>query len=298
MNLRIILLSFFTLVMADTVMAQSKRREAYDSLLVGDRITPAVSTVMMPKSYTEVIVNSMLLSTNSFFDANRDKINMDYRSSSSITTLQVTHGISSSGRFNIGLDLAYRIGRTDGDPDSSPLKVFSSESDGLIEYERAFTSIAARVRYVPTRNKNFVIQQAFSVPIASSTEGEYLGDNRYALNNQFLYTQLLGRKFFLFGQLDVLIRFEDDKYSTDYTVPLNIYASYLLNNHIFPFVRLGMLNVWGEDIDGSAQSFNYGFGLQYQFNSMFNINAFYTDSFSGKNLYDVASVNLGVRVVF
>ena len=92
----------------------------------------------------------------------------------------------------------------DGDPESSPFKVFSSESDGLIDYQRAFTSVGIRARYVPTRNRNFVIQQAFIVPIASSEEGAFLGDNRYALNNQFLYTQLLGRKFFLFGQLDGL----------------------------------------------------------------------------------------------
>ena len=281
-----------------SVVAQSKRRQVYDSMLVGDRITPAVSSVMMPKTYTEVIVNSSMVSSNSYFDSNRDKIGLNSRSTWSNTILQVTHGISSSGRFNVGLDLAYRIRRQDGDPESSPFKVFSNESDGLIQYERAFTSLGVRARYVPTRNRNFVIQQSFIVPIASSAEGAFLGDNRYALNNQFLYTQLLGRKFFLFGQLDVLIRFKQDENNSDYTVPLNIFASYLLNNHIFPFVQLGMVNVWGEDLVDPGQSFSYGFGLQYQFNTMFNINAFYSDAFSGKSIYQFRTLNLGVRVVF
>src|SRR5688572_20577578 len=261
LNVKFALLAFCVLAMECSVVAQSKRRQVYDSTLVGDRITPAVSSVMMPKTYTEVIVNSSMVSTNSYFDANRDKLGMDFRSTTSITTLQVTHGISSSGRFNVGLDLSYRIRRMDGDPESSPFKVFTSESDGLIDYERAFTSVGIRARYVPTRNRNFVIQQAFIVPITSSAEGAFLGDNRYALNNQFLYTQLLGRKFFLFGQLDVLIRFKQDENNSDFTVPLNIFASYLLNNHIFPFVQLGMVNVWGEDLIDPGQSFSYGFGL-------------------------------------
>lgn len=295
--LKLPLLVFCLIALECSVHAQSRRRSLYDSLLVGDRITPAVSSVMMPKTYTEVILNSSMASTNTFFDAQRDKLGMDFRSTSSITTLQVTHGISSSGRFNLGLDLSYRMRRMDGDPESSPFKVFSNESNGLIDYERAFTSVGIRARYVPTRNRNFVIQQAFVIPVASSAEGAFLGDNRYALNNQFLYTQLLGRKFFLFGQLDVLIRFQQDESSSDYTVPFNVFASYLLNNHIFPFVQLGMVNVWGEDFD-HRQSFNYGVGLQYQFNTMFNINAFYSDAFSGKNIYQFSTLNLGVRAVF
>jgi len=297
-NLKFTLVTFCLLAMECSVVAQSTRRQVYDSMLVGDRITPAVSSVMMPKTYTEVIVNSSMVSTNSYFDTNRDKLGMDFRSTTSITTLQVTHGVSSSARFNVGLDLSYRIRRIDGDPESSPFKVFTSESDGLIDYERAFTSVGIRARYVPTRNRNFVIQQAFVVPVASSAEGAFLGDNRYALNNQFLYTQLLGRKFFLFGQLDVLIRFKQDENNSDVTVPLNIFASYLLNNHIFPFVQLGMVNIWGEDLIDPGQSFSYGFGLQYQFNTMFNINAFYSDAFSGKNIYQFRTLNLGVRIVF
>ena len=280
-----------------SVVAQSKRRQVYDSTLVGDRITPAVSSVMMPKTYTEVILNSSMVSTNTYFDADRNKLDMTFRSTTSITTLQMTHGMSSSGRLNLGLDLSYRVRRMDGDPESSPFKVFSNESDGLIEYQRAFTSVGLRARYVPTRNRNFVIQQVFTIPISSGSEkGSFLGDNRYALNNQFLYTMLLGRKFFLFGQLDMLIRFEDDQNSADFTLPLNVFATYLLNNHLFPFVQIGMVNLWGDDYE-PAQSFSYGFGLQYQFSTMFNINAFYSDAFNGKNIYKFSSLNLGVRVV-
>jgi hypothetical protein len=58
-----------------------------------------------------------------------------------------------------------------------------------------------------------------------------------------------------------------------------------------------MVNVWGEDLIDPGQSFSYGFGLQYQFNTMFNINAFYSDAFSGKNIYEFSTLNLGVRVV-
>jgi hypothetical protein len=295
LNRKLLLLIAVLLLVVATSLAQTQRKHMYDSLLVGDRITPAVSSVMMPKSYTEIILSNSLLSTNSVFSANGESINLNNRFSYLINTLQVTHGVTSSGRFNVGLDLSYRTGRADADPESSPMKVFGNSSTGLIEYGRALTSVGIRARYVPTRNRNFVIQHTFLVPIGSSnTVGEFLGDNRYALNTQFLYTQLLGRKVFLFGQTDVFIRLKDDQHDTDFTVPVNVYCTYLVNRHLFPFVQLGMVNSWDTV---TRQSFSYGAGLQYQFNTMFNINAFFNDVFAGKNSNRWNMYNLGIRVV-
>jgi len=296
MEKRIFLLPvvLFLLVIGN-VQAQSRRKAVYDSLLVGDRITPAVSSVMMPKSYTEIILSNSLLTTNSLYSAGREPIDLSSRFTYLINTLQITHGVSASGRFNLGLDASYRTGRSDDDPRSSPGKLFGNSSEGLIQYERAFTSIGLRARYVPTRNKNFVIQNTLVVPLSTSgTESRFLGDNRYAFNTQFLYTQLLGRKIFLFGQADFLIRFKDDQNDTDYTVPLNIYCTYLINRHLFPFVQLGMLNSWGET---SRQSFSYGVGVQYQFNTLFNINLYYNDVYAGKSSNQWNALNLGIRVV-
>lgn len=275
-------------------LAQSARRSLYDSLLVGDRITPAVSSVLMPKTYTEIILANSLLTTNLIYNSSGESINLNNRFTYLINTLQVTHGLSASGRFNIGLDLSYRTGRADADRESSPLKVLGNSSEGLVEYQRSLTSIGFRARYVPTRNRNFVIQNTFYVPISSSSDSNFLGDNRYALNTQFLYTQLLGRKVFLFGQADFLIRFKDDQNDTDYTLPINGYCTYLINRHLFPFIQLGMANSWS---DVTRQSFSWGGGLQYQFNTMFNINAFYSDVFAGKSSNHWNNYNLGIRVV-
>lgn len=287
--------ALITLVLVITAGAQSKRKTIYDSLLVGDRITPAVSSVMMPKTYTEIILSNVLLTTNTAYLENGDAFVLSRRSTYVLNTLQVTHGISASGRFNVGLDLSYRTGRTNADPHSSPLKVFGNDSEGLIQYERAFTSIGFRARYVPTRNRNFVIQHTFYIPFSTtSAESLFLGDNRYAFNTQLLYTQLLGRKVFLFGQADIFVRFKQDQNGTDVTKPINVYATYLLSRHVFPFVQLGMVNAW-EDVN--RQSYSYGAGLQYQFNSMFNINAFYNDVFAGKNGNQWKTFNFGVRVV-
>ena len=279
-------------------MGQTERKQRYDSLLVGDRITPAVSSVMMPKTYTEIILSNSLLSTNSLFNDDRASFNLAQRYTYFFNTLQVTYGVSSSGRFNAGLDISYRTGRADADPNSSPLAVFGNSSDGLIRYERGFTSIGLRARYVPTRNRNFVIQHTFVIPFSTtSSESAFLADNRYAFNTQFLYTQFLGRKIFLFGQMDVLVRFKNGTADADFTNPLNVYATYLVNRHFFPFVQVGMTNAWSKNFDLLRQSFSYGFGLQYQFNTMFNINAFYNDVFAGKNSNRWLSYNLGIRVV-
>ena len=293
---RIFLLKVVTLFLVTGIsQAQSKRKEAYDSLLIGDRITPAVSSVMMPKSYTEIILSNSLLTTNSLFNSTGHTFDLNSRYTYLINTLQVTHGVTSSGRLNVGLDLSYRTGRADADRESSAMKVFGNSSEGLVEYGRGLTSIGFRARYVPTRNKNFIIQNTFRVPInAGKAENIFLGDNRYAFNTQFLYTQLLGRKVFLFGQTDFLIRFKDNNYKTDFTLPVNVYATYLINHHLFPFIQLGMVNSWS---NVNSQSFAYGAGLQYQFNTMFNINFFYNDVFAGQNSNGWNSYNLGIRVV-
>jgi opacity protein-like surface antigen len=299
-NSVLILVTLVVIATSNTLHAQMRsRREVYDSLLVGDRITPAVSSVMMPKSYTEVILSNTLLTTNSYFTVDRVLLDINQRYSYLFNTLQVTHGISSSGRFNVGMDLSYRTGRQDIDPESSPLKVIGNSGEGLVQYERALTSIGIRARYIPFGgNANFVIQNTFTIPFStSSADNIFLGDNRYAFNTQLLYNHLLGRKVFLFGQLDVLVRFKNDYANTDITSPINVYASYLLNKHLFPFALIGMSNNWSRDFDHMSQSFTYGVGLQYQFTSMLTINAFYNDIFAGENSNRWKGFNLGIRAV-
>jgi hypothetical protein len=280
--------------------AQS-RRSTYDSLIVGDRITPAVSSVMMPKGYTEVILNNSLFTANKFFASNGDLYSFPgsgKRDSYFFNTLQITHGLSSSGRINAGIDISYRTGRADSDPKSSPMKVFGSSSEGLINYERAFTSIGLRTRYVPfAKIPSFVVQHTFYIPIsAGGQESTFLGDSRYALNSQLLFNQLLGRKMFLFGQLDLFVRLKEGHQKTDYTVLLNVFAAYLVSSHFFPFVQLGASRSWFEGF--TTSSYTYGAGLQYQFTTMFNINFFYNDVFAGKNYSEWQSFNLSIRCVF
>lgn len=281
-------------------LAQS-RRSIYDSLIVGDRITPAVSSVMMPKGYLEVILNNSLLTANQFFASDGDQYSFPgggKRDSYFFNTLQLTRGLSSSGRFNAGIDISYRTGRTDSDPESSPTKVLGNSSDGLIRYERAFTSIGVRTRYIPFANiRNLVVQHTFYIPISGgSQESTFLGDSRYALNSQLLFNQFIGRKTFLLSQLDFFVRLEEGMQKTDYTVPLNIFAAYLVTKSILPFVQLGASRSWFEGF--TTASYTYGAGLQYQFTTMFNINFFYNDVFAGKNYSDWKGFNLGVRGVF
>lgn len=278
----------------------SNRHAKYDSLLVGDRITPAVSSVMMPRTYTEAIVYSSVITANSIFSSTGNKFYFvpPARSSYLFNTLQITHGVSAASRLNVGLDLSYRIGRMDADPESSPLKVMGNSSENLIQYERAFTSVGLRTRYVPFANtSNFVVQHTFFIPInPTSSESVFLGNNRYAFNTQLLYNQLLGRKFFLFGQADIFVRFKNETSKADLTIPVNVFATYLLSQHFYPFVMIGQSRNKAEN--NTIQSYIAGAGLQYQITSMYTLNFFYYDSFAGKNAGVWQSFNLGIRGVF
>ncbi|HEY9005803.1 MAG TPA: hypothetical protein VIM75_06695 [Ohtaekwangia sp.] len=291
--------SICTCCILNDVQAQTaERRNAYDSLLVGDRITPAVSSVMMPKSYTEVILSNALLTTNTYFTVDHVSLSMNQRYTYFINTLQVTHGIAKSGRFNVGLDFSYRTGRQDIEARSSPMKVFGNDSKGLIQYERAITSIGIRARYLPFAKPNFVVQQTFYIPMsAGSNQSIFLGDNRYALNTQLLYNYLISRKMFLFVQADLLVRFRDARANADFTNPINVFASYLMTKHIFPFALIGMTNSWDYNFDHTRQYFTYGVGMQYQFNTMFTVNLFYSNVFSGENSNQWKTFNPGIRKV-
>jgi opacity protein-like surface antigen len=294
------LLTLACCILLIVVADAQTRKQRYDSLLVGDRITPAVSSVMMPRSFTEVILSNTLLSSNQYFDIERKGRDFLNRTSYLFSTLQITRGISRTGRVNVGVDVNYRLGRADFDRTSSPLDVFSSSGDGLIQYERAFTSIGVRVRYVPvSKHRNFVVQNTFTIPLSTSSDANvFLGDSRYKLNTQFLYNYLIGRKVFLFGQVDALVLFKNSEAKTSYAMPVNLYVSYILNKNIIPFALLGTTNVWNDNIEQQSQSFSYGLGLQYQFTSMFTANFFYSDTFAGKNASQWQAFNLGVRGVF
>jgi hypothetical protein len=288
----------FLFMMMEVCYAQSsRRREVYDSLLAGDQITPAVSSVMMPKGYTELILSNTLLTSNVVFLDDRSSEDLAHRYSFMINTLQATQGLSSSGRFNVGLDLSYRAGREDIDPDSSPLKVIGNNEEGLVEFDRGLTSFGLRARYVPIASAtNFVIQNTFTVPVNTSKTTPFLGDDRYAFNTQLLYNHLIGRKLFLFGQLDLYTRFKKGESKTTLNTPLNIYASYILTKRLLPFALLGMSKAFG--YENKQQSFTYGAGLQFQFSTMFTLNAFYSNVFAGRNSNQWKLFNLGIRKVF
>lgn len=295
---RLLLLTCCTFLIS--VADAQTRKEKYDSLLTGDRITPAVSSVMMPKGFTEILFSNTLLSSNKYFDIERRGRDFLNRTSYLFSTLQITRGISHNARINVGLDLNYRLGRADFDRNSSPLNVFSSSGDGLVQYERAFTSVGFRARYVPVaKHRNFVIQNTFTIPLRKlSHASAFLGDNRYKLNTQFLFNHLIGRKMFLFGQADALVLFSNGDSNTDYALPLNVYASYLLTRSIIPFALIGTSNIWNESFEQQSQAFSYGLGVQFQFTTMLSANLFYNDTFAGKNVSQWQAFNVGVRGVF
>ena len=56
---------------------------------------------MMPQTYTEVLLSNALSTANTYFKSDRSKINLTERDTYLINTLQITHGVSSSGRFNV-----------------------------------------------------------------------------------------------------------------------------------------------------------------------------------------------------
>jgi hypothetical protein len=294
-----LLLACFPLLMALQLEAQT-RWQKYDSIYHENLFQPNFSNLLMPKGYTEVLINNSLISSNGAWNAEGDAFDILSRYTYYYETSIVNTGLSKSGRFNGGLEVHVARAYVDSEPESSPLNIFKKSPRGFIDREQAVSSIGPRIKWRPFKhNLNFVYTSTLQVSLLNDDEDQnLLVQSHLSWGNQFLYSIPWGKKLIFFAQDDLYFNSAIDKSSNmSYYNGLTLYGYLLINKHLFPFASVGYNTILEKSLP-TAQFMPVGLGLQYQYSMRFTLNVYYSRYAWAKNYLDWHTLNLGVRGVF
>jgi hypothetical protein len=290
-----------------TTKGGQSRTEKLKDIQYGNLFTPGVSGFMLPKGFAEVnYVNTLLTARNrfdneGFFEPIRQGINR-FRQTAHYSQIFAYYGISRSGKFNIGADATYTQFRTDIEPNSSPLKIFGNNTTNASSNQRAFTNLGVRIRYAPLyKSTKLICQSNISFPVASEVNQNATGQNRISWGNQALYLIDITKKWFAFGQIDLIYRIRKDQFNTGQVqVPVTAYTAYQFSKFL-PFALISHGRFYGKDgtgkFSGLFHASQWGLGLQFQPSLRFSMNTFYSQTFNGKSTNAWDTINLSIRCV-
>ncbi|MFT3749221.1 MAG: hypothetical protein QM768_12930 [Agriterribacter sp.] len=278
---------------------EEKYQKLKDSSSELHPLIPAVSAIVLHCDQIEVNLFTSLISATRYRNESGNLMDLGMRQSYFYSTIQLTYGLSKSGRFNAGVDLNSIIGRLDQDKNSSILKVFNSQVEGGSRYTKAITSFSPRIRWRPLkRNYNFTIQNSLIVPVPANTQQEsVLGKGQYYFSTQLLYNQPLTKQLFLFSQIGLNYGIKNGNLPATFYSPVAIYFSYLIPRRIIIFTLCNYLPVFSTQ-NGQhyyRSTFQAGGGVQYQLSKLLTINGYYANDIAGKNYSDFNTYSISLR---
>lgn len=250
--------------------------------------------VLLPKGFVEVNDAAALLTANRSFSDQAQLEDLNARASSFSNLVQLTYGVSAMSRLNIGVDLLYSAFRLDLDPNTSPWKVFSSDS--ALVRNNGLNTVGLRFRWKPlARNRRLVLQGFLYQPIRQ------VASSQTSLRLQAIYIFDLSKKLFLYAQAGVAYSFPRQRMVGSVSLPVAAIMQY----QVRPTV--GLLGIVGnnmtvtlpETTSGGQTAFGtqFGAGIQYQASLQFGVTGFYTRYLMGRNTNAYDTVNLAVRVI-
>ena len=235
-----------------------------------------------------------------------------YRATFNTHLVQLTYGISKTGRFNLGLDLNIRnTGRSVNPGFEGLAPAFQYANNDSARF--GLTSAGIRARIQPFKKApSFTIQSTLTAPTIRSAEGSGGPDNLFWADwnrltwwNQFFYDKTFA-DFQLFSEIDLWFRFPifDNQYTT-LDIPLNVFFSYfptqkwtiyLMTQHLTRFVYDSEPQN-NTDWPVGANYTASGGGIKYNFESNFQIEVLYTNFWRGKNNGLGQTFNLGLKYI-
>ncbi len=231
--------------------------------------------------------------------------------------LQLTYGVSSNKRINVGVDINFKSSARSADTSAaSTFNSFGFQNNDSMRV--GISSIGPRLKISPFKGvNNFSIQSTFLIPTIQHPEGYsspngdgnlYWSDwNRYIWWNQFFVDHTIG-KFQFFGEADLLFRFRRGKNQvTHLDIPMNLFVSYFPSDKITLYLMSQHVTRYTQDINQLVPAgtdwvipMNYtasGAGFKYQFSSRFNIELLYTNFWRGKNSGLGSTFNVGLKYI-
>ena len=274
-----------------------------DTLEQGFIIQGGASTVLRD-GQTEIITNASLISYQVQAHQNGDNspIIDRFRTTQFVTDLFAFHGFSTSGRFDLGVQIRYLRSRLDNSATSSPLKVFESEGDFSSvdpevdpsgKLDNSFGAVAyagPRFRFKPLlRRPEWVINGGFLFKtVDDEQEQNVLAADRniFELGSTFYQSISSNVLYFLSGNFQVFLPGDEpdaifinqDRDKALYNTNVAAYIIYRTNNRkwsIFPGLSYGVSFKPSEFDENNlirTQDFLFAFGgIQYAQNNRLNI---------------------------
>lgn len=254
-------------------------------------------------------------------DADGKRFATGFRESFMTTTLEVTHGISKSGRINIGAVIGVRSSSKTVDGLSDVFSFKNENSTDSTFLRAGFTSFAPIIKVSPFKNiSNFSFQTSLSIPLFGDVTDEtnsaygYLDKKSYVWDTKFFFDKSFGQdKFQAFAEVDFNYSFGEDskEVATDNSknggerfaneslgIPVSLFLSYFPSDKFTVYIN-GQ-KYWLIDL-GNTYSQNFtqvGFGLKYQATSKLNIEVSHGQFIQGANYAGLGQTyNLGLRYI-
>lgn len=191
--------------------------------------------------------------------------------------LRVSYGFSYSKRWDLGAEFRFSHRRLDDDAQSSPLKVFGSDSPSSKTY-RGLSMVGARVRYMPFRKApELTLQGAFTFPVANEEMQKALGLDRTQFDFGATYYKNLNKRTYYFLQSNWLMRFANtanDRTTHQWSASAFLVES-LFSHRIYLYPGLTYAGLFQRFSNAGLSQVNYqvlgGFGMQYQPARIFSI---------------------------
>lgn len=214
------------------------------------------------------------------------------RSTSLQHILQVTYGVSESGRFNVGLDLHYLHYRFDANSEHSALKVLrNTASDTLVTDAdnkdvlafsfHMLSRVGLRFRWVPSENlPELTLQGGLLFPASYQTPATKRALNiaRTQLWLQGNFYQLLGEGLYGFASAGAYLSLPSEtQHQTSFTPIVNVVVAKEISDLFIVFAQTAFNAGFNKQYKAGLQNTNLqwlgGLGAQLQLSNHFSISA-------------------------
>lgn len=255
-------------------------------------------SVLLKKGQFEIVLfNNMYTQTGGFGDDGK-KSTSDTRNTWNTTMMTFNFGASKSARFNIGLDVNLRSVRNDN-ADSYAANILKFEQND--NNRTTISTIGPKLKWNPLKSiPKFSMQSTFWIPVAKELEGTpWLDWQRYTSWTQFFYDKTFGTKYQLFTELAAWVRIPEigsdlGLKKTTLETPISVFFSYFPTKKSTVYAQLQYWPVVSSFPNYFAQG---GIGGKYQILKQLQLEASYTNFFTGKNQGAGATFNLGLRFI-
>lgn len=269
------------------------------------KFTPSV---LLGQGQVEAKLFNNLYTQTGFRDGNREFVDLGERQTFYTGIIQFTTGVDKDARWNVGFEANLQSVRYDSETGSSPLRIFGSNSDESLIFNRtALTTLGPRIRFRPIKSiPNLSLTSTFLFPLHNDLETPFfLAHNRKTWFTQLFYDKFFG-DFQLFTEVDFLYRFKTDNpsFTQDafFRVPITAFLSYFPTSKSTVSVNLQYSPAFtGLPGNSTGTSFNLnryfvqgGVGAKYQVTKELNLELLYTNFFLSKGEGAGQTFNFGI----